>query len=94
VSETPARTWKDTMPRVGQTASRSRRIEPEYIRLFTEISGDRNPLHCDEIKDFTDYCVRQGWMSGREYLTSVEAGSEIWHGQDQLDTSEFSVTIQ
>lgn len=33
-------------------------------------------------------------MSGREYLTSVEAGSEIWHGQDQLDTSEFSVTIQ
>lgn len=47
-----------------------------------------------QLKDFTDYCVRQGWMSGREYLTSVEAGSEIWHGQDQLDTSEFSVTIQ
>jgi len=34
-------------PRVGQRAERSRRIEPEYIRLFTEISGDRNPLHYD-----------------------------------------------
>jgi acyl dehydratase len=33
---------------VGQKAERSRRIEPEYIRLFTEISGDRNPLHYDE----------------------------------------------
>lgn len=36
------------VPRVGQMAERSRRIEPEYIRLFTEISGDKNPLHYDE----------------------------------------------
>jgi acyl dehydratase len=35
-------------PRVGQRAERTRRVEPEYIRLFTEISGDRNPLHYDE----------------------------------------------
>lgn len=48
MDETQARTWKDAMPRVGQKATRSRRIEPEYIRLFTEISGDRNPLHYDE----------------------------------------------
>jgi acyl dehydratase len=40
--------WTGNMPRVGQTAERSRRVEPEYIRLFTEISGDRNPLHYDE----------------------------------------------
>jgi acyl dehydratase len=40
--------WNGPAPRVGQTAERSRRVEPEYIRLFTEISGDRNPLHYDE----------------------------------------------
>jgi acyl dehydratase len=33
---------------VGQTAKRSRLVKPEYIRLFTEICGDRNPLHYDE----------------------------------------------
>jgi acyl dehydratase len=33
---------------VGQKAERSRRVEPQDIRLFTEISGDRNPLHYDE----------------------------------------------
>jgi acyl dehydratase len=43
-----ASTWPGGIPEVGQTAERARRIEPEYIRLFTEISGDRNPLHYDE----------------------------------------------
>jgi acyl dehydratase len=33
------------VPRVGQTASRSRLVTGHDIALFTEISGDRNPLH-------------------------------------------------
>ncbi|MGD2071457.1 MAG: MaoC family dehydratase [Gemmatimonadota bacterium] len=41
-------TWPGGMPRVGQRAERSRHVEPDDIRLFTEISGDRNPLHYDE----------------------------------------------
>ena len=40
--------WERGAPRVGQTAERSRLVESEDIRLFTEISGDRNPLHYDE----------------------------------------------
>jgi acyl dehydratase len=40
--------WANGAPKVGQRAERSRLIKPEYIRLFTEISGDRNPLHYDE----------------------------------------------
>ena len=40
--------WKREVPRVGQKAERTRRVEPDYIRLFTEISGDKNPLHYDE----------------------------------------------
>jgi acyl dehydratase len=40
--------WTRKAPYVGQTAKRSRFIKPEYVRLFTEISGDSNPLHYDE----------------------------------------------
>jgi acyl dehydratase len=40
--------WRRGAPRVGQQAERSRLVRPEYIALFTEISGDRNPLHYDE----------------------------------------------
>lgn len=39
--------WLRGAPRVGQRAERSRVVQPEDIRLFTEISGDRNPLHYD-----------------------------------------------
>jgi len=35
------------MPEVGQTASRTRRVRAEDIELFTELTGDRNPLHYD-----------------------------------------------
>jgi acyl dehydratase len=33
---------------VGATARRSRRITERDIELFTELTGDRNPLHYDE----------------------------------------------
>jgi len=35
------------MPEVGQHAERSRRVTARDIELFTELSGDRNPLHYD-----------------------------------------------
>lgn len=40
--------WPNGMPRVGQTAERSRQVQARDIELFTEISGDRNPLHYDQ----------------------------------------------
>ena len=39
--------WPGGMPEVGQTAQRSRTVEPDDIVRFTDISGDRNPLHYD-----------------------------------------------
>jgi acyl dehydratase len=33
---------------VGDSARRTRLVSPRDIELFTEISGDRNPLHYDE----------------------------------------------
>jgi acyl dehydratase len=40
--------WPRGVPRTGQTAERSRMVRKEDIALFTDISGDRNPLHYDE----------------------------------------------
>jgi acyl dehydratase len=35
-------------PAVGEVARRTRRISRRDIELFTEISGDRNPIHYDD----------------------------------------------
>ncbi|MGB8436150.1 MAG: MaoC family dehydratase [Burkholderiales bacterium] len=40
--------WPNGMPHVGQVARRSREVTARDIELFTEMSGDRNPLHYDE----------------------------------------------
>ncbi|NIP58505.1 MAG: acyl dehydratase, partial [Gemmatimonadetes bacterium] len=45
-SDRPA--WPHGAPRVGDRASLSRTVRAEDIERFTEISGDRNPLHYDE----------------------------------------------
>jgi len=36
------------MPAIGATARRTRTVRREDIDLFTEMTGDRNPLHYDE----------------------------------------------
>ena len=40
--------WPNGVPKVGQKAKRSREVTSRDIEFFTEISGDRNPLHYDE----------------------------------------------
>jgi acyl dehydratase len=40
--------WPNGIPGAGQVAQRSRTVTTQDIVLFTEISGDRNPLHYDE----------------------------------------------
>lgn len=39
--------WPLGMPAVGDVAELSRTVEPRDIELFTQLSGDRNPLHYD-----------------------------------------------
>jgi acyl dehydratase len=39
--------WPNGIPEVGQIAKRSRKVTLRDIELFTEISGDRKPLHYD-----------------------------------------------
>jgi acyl dehydratase len=40
--------WPGGVPSVGQRAERTRAVSERDIELFTQISGDRNPLHYDE----------------------------------------------
>ncbi|HEX6790901.1 MAG TPA: MaoC family dehydratase [Candidatus Krumholzibacteria bacterium] len=40
--------WPRGKPEVGQVARRSREVTARDIERFTEISGDRNPIHYDE----------------------------------------------
>ena len=57
--------------RIGQTASRSRLVTRRDIELFTEISGDHNPIHYDdELAAATRFggIVVQGGVSTRSSL--------------------------
>ena len=40
--------WPRGIPAVGQTASQARTVTVRDIERFTEMTGDRNPLHYDE----------------------------------------------
>ena len=45
-----SKAWPRGMPTVGQKARRTRQVQARDIELFTEISGDRNPIHYDDAK--------------------------------------------
>jgi acyl dehydratase len=44
----PPPVWPHGPPEPGRRAERSRSVTREDIERFTDISGDRNPLHYDE----------------------------------------------
>ena len=46
-----------------------------------------------DLTDFTDYLIDRGWLERTRYLSSVEAGAEIFTGSGALDTSAYTVTI-
>ncbi len=56
------------MPQVGDTARRTRTVTARDIELFTELTGDRNPLHYDlaaaERSRFGGLIVQGGVTSG------------------------------
>ena len=56
------------MPNVGDTARRTRLVTARDIELFTETTGDRNPLHYDEsaaaASRFGEIIVQGGVTSG------------------------------
>jgi acyl dehydratase len=55
--------WQARKPQAGQTARRSRLVSAKDIELFTEMTGDRNPLHYD-----------QGYAAGSPFGTIIVQG--------------------
>ena len=68
--------------KVGQTARRTRTITARDIELFTEMTGDRNPLHYDEQlaagSRFGGIIVQGGVSSG--LLNALVAEDLPWPG--------------
>jgi acyl dehydratase len=60
--------WPNGRPEPGQRATRSRQVTARDIELFTEMTGDRNPLHYDEdaarASRFGELIVQGGITSG------------------------------
>ncbi|WP_045742296.1 GH12 family glycosyl hydrolase domain-containing protein [Actinoplanes rectilineatus] len=46
-----------------------------------------------DLTDFTDVLTARGLLAKSKYLSSVQAGTEVFTGQGRLDTSKYSVTI-
>ncbi|WP_146179904.1 cellulose binding domain-containing protein [Micromonospora sp. RP3T] len=58
-----------------------------YVRAANTTNATLN------IRDFTNDLVQRGWVSNSKYLTSVQAGPEIFTGNGQVTTNSYSVTI-
>jgi xyloglucan-specific endo-beta-1,4-glucanase len=58
-----------------------------FVRTSDTTSASLN------LKDFTDELTRRGLLSQQKYLTSVEAGAQIFTGEGRLDTSQYSVRL-
>ena len=60
--------WSNGAPRPGERAQLTRTVTARDIELFTEMSGDRNPLHYDEAaaraSRFGEIIVQGGITSG------------------------------
>ncbi len=46
------------------------------------------------IKHFTDYLVKNGHLDKDSYLSSIEFGNEITHGQGEIRISHFQVDVK
>jgi len=46
------------------------------------------------IGDFLNHLVSRGWVSNSKYLTSVEAGTEVFIGNGRVDTNSYYCNVQ
>ncbi|KUL27316.1 GH12 family glycosyl hydrolase domain-containing protein [Actinoplanes awajinensis] len=58
-----------------------------FVRTANTTSADLN------LTDFTTDLAGRGWLDKTKYLSSVQAGTEVFTGSGQLDTSSYSVKI-
>jgi len=59
-----------------------------YVRVTNATSVTLN------IRDFTNDLVSRGWMATSKYLTSVQAGTEVFIGSGTLNTTSYFTNVQ
>jgi xyloglucan-specific endo-beta-1,4-glucanase len=59
-----------------------------FVRTSNTTSSNLN------LKDLYNNLTSRGWLSKSKYLTSIQAGTEVFIGKGQLDTNSYSVTIR
>lgn len=59
-----------------------------FVRSTTTTTGQSVNLN-----DFLQYLVANRGLSSNNYLTGVEAGSEVWLGSAELDTGSYSTDV-
>ncbi|HWS38597.1 MAG TPA: cellulose binding domain-containing protein [Actinoplanes sp.] len=55
-------------------------------------TGDTSSARLD-LTGFTDELTARGWLAKTKYLSSVQAGTEVFTGSGRLETSAYSVRI-
>lgn len=58
-----------------------------FVRTGNTTSASLN------LSDFANALVSRGYISNSKYLSGIEAGTEVFHGDGQLDTSSYSVSV-
>jgi hypothetical protein len=59
-----------------------------FVRTSNTTSSTLN------LRDFLNDLVSRGWMSSSKYLTSVQAGTEVFIGTGQLDTTSYYCNVE
>lgn len=58
-----------------------------FVRTSNTTSANLN------LADFTNALVNRGSIANSKYLSSVQAGTEVFNGRGQLDTNSYTVTV-
>ncbi|WP_336210958.1 GH12 family glycosyl hydrolase domain-containing protein [Nonomuraea sp. LPB2021202275-12-8] len=45
------------------------------------------------LRDFLNDLTSRGWLANSKYLTSVQAGTEVFVGTGRLDTTSYSTNV-
>ncbi len=58
-----------------------------FVRTSNTTSANLN------LADFSNVLVGRGYISSSKYLSGIEAGTEVFRGDGQLDTNSYSVSV-
>ncbi len=62
--------------------------------VYSFVRTQSAPSSSLNLMDFINQLVTLGWMDPAKYLSSIQAGTEIFEGTGQLDVSAYSCSIQ